>query len=97
MVVNGSICLLVQYFAGPDVEPLSGSDCMHFLAHSRWGERKISRGFTQTWGHKPRPDNVPEHIIRTSAESILTLKNCESIHFGISSQMLSEKESIYDT
>ena len=26
---NGSIRLLVQYLAGPDVEPLSGFDCIH--------------------------------------------------------------------
>ena len=32
-----------------------------------------------------------------SAESILTLKNRESIHFGIPSQRLHEKESIHDT
>ena len=32
-----------------------------------------------------------------SAQSILTLKNRESIHFGISSHRLSEKESIHDT
>ena len=29
MVVNGSICLLVQYLADPDAEPLSRIDCIH--------------------------------------------------------------------
>ena len=33
MVVNGSICLLVQYFAGPDAEPLSGFDVNSNLLH----------------------------------------------------------------
>ena len=33
----------------------------------------------------------------SSAESFLTLKNRESIHFGICCQRLCEKESIHDT
>ena len=36
-------------------------------------------------------------IISTSAETILTLKNCELIHFGILRQGFVEKESILGT
>ena len=44
------------------------------------------------------PDSADSYRMHeTSAESILTLKNCESIHFGFFSQRLSEKESIHDT
>ena len=36
-------------------------------------------------------------MIETNAESILTLKNRESIHFGLFGQRFREKESIHDT
>ena len=36
-------------------------------------------------------------VIVSSAETILTLKNCESIHFGILRRGFVEKESIHDS
>ena len=35
-MVNGSIRLLAQYFADPNVEPLSGLDCMLMYAVSTY-------------------------------------------------------------